>query len=224
MRALTLIAIGLVTVVVDLRTEYFDMLPDALGWALVGMGAWRLSLRWPAGAAGAAALLSLPEVSLPFRYVEVRVPLPAGGFSVSEQLVFDELTGWRLAMVAAANVAGGLALWLLLGALAVRASAWERHRVSTQLQWLRWLTLGVWVVPYLAVLTVSSQRDDRSFDPVWNGGLEYLALAGVVVVGGLVVLLLSEANRVWAVPDRSVRPSAWLRSQLRPRADGRRPA
>jgi hypothetical protein len=226
-RPLTLIAIGLAAVAVDIRTEYFDMLPDALAWGLVALGAWRLSLTGPASAAGAAALLSLPEVSLPYRYVEVSVLLPGGGFDTSEQLVFDDLTGWRLAAVAAATIAGGVALWLLLGALGARAATGERLGTATQIRWLRWLTLGVWVVPYLVVVAVSALGQDGSFDPVWNGGLEYLALAGVVAVAALVVMLLRESNRAWAVPgwsDRPTHPAPGLRHQPRGRADGRRPA
>ena len=230
MRPLTFVAVGLALVAVDIRTEHLDLLPDALGWGLVGLGAWRLSLRRPAIAAAVTALLTLPEVSLPYRFVMVDpetgeriTPRPGVQLAYPEHLIFDDLRGWRLAVAAAAGVAAGVALWLLLGALAGRASAWERGATARQIRWLRWLTVGVWVVPYLAVLTVSAMGDDAAFDPVWNGGVEPLALAGLVVVGALIAVLLRETNRAWAVPQWSGGPSPRLRF-LWPRRDGRRPA
>jgi hypothetical protein len=199
-RPLSLIAIGLVAIVVDIRTEYFDMLPDPIGWGLVALGAWRLSLPLAAAAAGAAALLSMPEVSLPYRFVAVRVPLAGGGFQTTDHLVFDDLTGWRLATATAAALAGAAAAWILVGALAGRAAAWQRRPAAVQLRWLRWLTLVVWAAPYLGVLAASVWDGDPSFDPVWNGNLEFVALAGVMVVAALVLVLLRESNRAWAVP------------------------
>lgn len=230
MRPLTFVAVGLALVAIDIRTEYLDLLPDALGWGLVALGAWRLSLTMPAIAAAATALLVLPEVSLPHRFVMLdpetgeRITPRAGvDLAYPEHLVFDDLTGWRLVALAAAVIAGGTTLWLLLGALAGRAAAWERAGTARQIRWLRWLTLGVWTGPFLVVLAVSASAEDGSFDPVWNGSLELLALAGIVVFGGLVVVLLRETNRAWAVPQWSTDRSPRL-GPLPPRGDGRRPA
>ncbi|MGH9228462.1 MAG: hypothetical protein ACRD07_06965 [Acidimicrobiales bacterium] len=230
MRPLTFLAVGLVLVAIDLRTEHLDVLPDALGWGLVAFGAWRLSLSWPAIAAAATALLALPEVSLPYRFVmldpetgERITPRPGIDIAYPEQLVFDDLTGWRLAATAAATLAAGVTLWLLLGALATRAATWERAGTARQIRRLRWLSLGVWVGPYLVVLAVSASAGDGSFDPVWNGSLELLALAGTAVIGALVVVLLRETNRAWAVPRWSAHRSPRL-GPLPPRSDGRRPA
>lgn len=229
MRPLTFVAVGLALIAIDIRTEYLDLLPDVVGWVLVAVGAWRLSLTRPAVAAAATALLVVPEVSLPYRFVMVdpetgeRVrPQPGVDLAFPKHLIFDDLRGWRLAMLAAATIAGGLTLWLLLGALAVRAAAWERADTARQIRWLRWLILGVWIGPHLGVLVASASTGDGSFDPVWNGGLEFVALAGVVVVGALVLVLLRETNRAWAVPQSAQRPS--FRLGLRPRSDGRRPA
>ncbi len=116
-----------------------------------------------------------------------------------------------------------MTLWLLLGALAARAAAWERAGTARQIRWLRWLTLGVWTGPSLVLLAVSASAEDGSFDPVWNGSLELLALAGVVVIGALVVVLLRETNRAWAVPQWSAYPSPRL-GPMPPPSDGRRPA
>jgi hypothetical protein len=230
MRPLTLVAVGLVLIAIDVRTEHLDVLPDALGWALVAFGAWRLSLTVPAIAATAAALLTLPEVSLPHRFVmldpetgERITPRPGIELGYPKQLVFDDLSGWRLAAMAASLVAGGLTMWLLLGALATRAAAWERAGTARQLRWLRWLTLAVWTAPALVVVVVSAVSEDRSFDPVWNGNIELLALAGVVVIGAVAAVLLRETNRAWAVPQWSGDQPAQLGPMPR-RGDGRSPA
>jgi hypothetical protein len=232
MRPLTFVAVGLALVAIDIRTEHLDFVPDALGWGLVAVGAWRLSLAAPAVAAAVTALLTVPEVSLPSQFVmldpatgeRITPPRPGIELAYPRLLVFDDLTGWRLATMAAAAVTAGVTLWLLLGALAARASAWERRDAAVRLSWLRWVTLAVWVVPFLVVVTVSALGEDGSFDPVWNGGLEYLALAGILVLGLLVVVLAREANRAWAVPSWSAdRPSPRL-GPMRSRRDGRHPA
>jgi hypothetical protein len=226
MRPLTFVAVGLVLIAVDIRTEHLDVLPDALGWGLVAFGAWRLSLTVPAIAAAATALLTLPEASLPHQFVmfdpetgERITPRPGVDLGYPTQLVFDDLTGWRLAAMAASLVAGGLTIWLLLGALATRAAAWERAGTARQLRWLRWLTLGVWTAPLLVVLAVSAS-EDGSFDPVWNGSIELLALAGVVIIGAVAAVLLRETNRAWAVPQWSADRPPQL-GPLPPRGDGR---
>jgi hypothetical protein len=230
MRPLTFVAVGLVLVAIDIRTEHLDLLPDALGWGLVAFGAWRLPLTRPAIAAAATALLTLPEVSLPHDFVMLHpetgeriTPRPGVDLAYPEHLVFDDLKGWRLAVLAAAMIVGGVTMWLLLGALATRAAAWERAGTARQIRWLRWLTLGVWIGPSLVVVAVSASAEDGSFDPVWNGSLEFLALAGVVVVGALVAVLLRETNRAWAVPQWSAYPSPRL-GPMPPPSDGRRPA
>jgi hypothetical protein len=230
MRPLTFVAVGLVLVAVDVRTEHLDILPDALGWALVAYGAWRLSLTVPAIAAAATALLTLPEVSLPYEFVmldpdtgERITPRPGVDLAYPEHLIFDDLTGWRLAALAAGLVAGGLAMWLLLGALATRAAAWERAGTARQIRWLRWLALGVWTAPVLVVVAVSAASENGSFDPVWNGSIELLALAGTVVILTVAAVLLRETNRAWAVRQSSADRPPRL-GPLPPRSDGRRPA
>ena len=207
MRPLTYVSAGLVLVAIDLRTEYVDLLPDTLGWGLVALGAWHLAMTGPALAAVTTALLAVPEISLPYRFVRVDPdtgetiePRPGVGLDLPRQLVFDRLGGWRVAVVGLGTVAAGATLWLLLGALSTRAGAWLRSVTARRLQLLRWLALLAWVVPYLVVIVVSV-LEDGSFDPVWNDRLELVALPGLVVVAALAVLLLSECNRAWAVPD-----------------------
>ena len=230
MRPLTFVAAGLALIAIDIRTEHLDILPDTLGWGLVAFAAWRLSLTIPAIAAAATALLVLPEVSLPHHFVMLNpetgeriTPRPGVDLAYPEQLIFDDLRGWRLAVLAAAVVAGGVTLWFLLGALATRAAAWERAGTARQIRWLRWLIVGVWTGPLLVVLAVSASAEDGSFDPVWNGSLELLALGGMAVIGAVAVVLLRETNRAWAVPQWSVHRPPRL-GPLPPRSDGRRPA
>ena len=56
-----------------------------------------------------------------------------------------------------------------------------------------------------------------------SGSLELLAVAGIVSIGCVVVVLLRETNRAWAVPQWSVYPSPRL-GPMPPPGDGRRPA
>ncbi|HKA83991.1 MAG TPA: hypothetical protein VKD21_09010 [Acidimicrobiales bacterium] len=230
MRPLTFVAVGLALIAVDIRTEHLDLLPDAIGWGLVAFGAWRSALVVPAIAAAATALLTLPEVSLPHHFVmvdpqtgETIKPRPGVDLAYPEQLTFDDLTGWRLAVLAAAVVTGGVALWLLLGDLAGRAAAWERAGTARRLRWLRWLTLALWTGGLLVVLVVSASSGEASFDPVWNGSLELLAMAGIVVIAAVIVVLLGETNRAWAVPRWSGDRSPGV-GRMPPRTDGPRPA
>jgi hypothetical protein len=94
---------------------------------------------------------------------------------------------------------------------------------ARQLRWLRWLTLAVWTGGLLVVLVVSASSGEASFDPVWNGSLELLAMAGIVVIAAVIAVLLRETNRAWAVPRWSDHRSPRA-GRLPPRTDGRRPA
>jgi hypothetical protein len=73
------------------------------------------------------------------------------------------------------------------------------------------------------VVAVAAASEDGSFDPVWNGSIELLALAGIVVIGAAAAVLLRETNRAWAVPQWSADRPARL-GPLPPPSDGRRPA
>jgi hypothetical protein len=218
MRPLALIATGLVIVAIDPRTEYLDLLPDVLGWGAVALGAWRLGFSRAAAAAGATAIVCVAELSLPYRWIRVDArtgePVavaPGSDSDAPQHLVFDDLTGWRLAVAALATVAAGVALWMLLGGLATRAAAWERPRVARQLAALRWLAIAAWVAP-VGVVIASEAGGDGSYDPVWNGRLELLAIAGLAILAWLVVLLIAEHNRAWAMPATD-RASPWSRQR-----------
>jgi hypothetical protein len=221
-RPLLFIAVGLVLVVFDFRTESLDLLPDLVGWAAVAYGAARLSLRPAAWLAGAAAVLSVLDGFLPYRYVSVdrdtgeRLPPEQQGLGVLPQRVeFDPVSGWRLAGMTLTVVVGGLALWLLLRGLERRAAADDEPGAAARLRLGRWLVLAVWVVPFLVGVGRSLAANDGSFDPIWNGDAEYVALAALVVFGYLVIELARDASAGWAIPHWLWRPSPWDEARLR---------
>jgi hypothetical protein len=97
------------------------------------------------------------------------------------------------------SVVGGAALWLLLGSLAGRAEGSAARRLEA----LRWLVPVAWTAPFVVVAAIHHDR----FDAVWNDGLEYLALAGIVTLLLVAAELLASSGRRWAVP-----PTAPLRT------------
>jgi hypothetical protein len=204
MRPLPIMAAGVAIVAVDLRVDRFDLLLDPVGWLLVAEGARRLSLRVPALLACVAAALSVAEISLPYHLQRVD---PVSGAVLSEaegarrnvaqHLVFDPVSGGHLVLLVLAMVVGGITLWVLLEAMEARARATDARRAD-QFRWLRWLVAAVWVLPFLLVAAVQASGD--GFDPVWNDGLGYIALAGMVPLGLVVVLLVSESGKRWALP------------------------
>ena len=221
------IAVGLMLVVVDFRTESLDLLPDPVGWALVGLGAWRLGQVRTTGLAALAAVLSLGDAALPYRYVRIDPRsgevFPSGDRALADlplQLRFDPVSGWRLALLTLAVAAAGATVWSLLRGLIGRA---DRHGATIAAGRLRragWLVAGTWVVPYLVAVGLAL-ADDGRFDPIWNRNAEYIALLGVLSVGYLVVVLVTDASAGWARPDRAWTPTPWDAERLR-RAAGER--
>ncbi len=200
---MTLIAVGVALVGFDLRVVGLDVLPDVVGWPLVAAGAWLLGLRMPAVFAGVAALASAPDLVAP-HHQEALDPLtgavvanPAPGTDYDEILVFDRLADVRLVLAVVAMAAGGWAVWALVRVLRDRARSSGDDESARSLAVLSWLVPLVWVAPYLVIAIVQGFGDD-GFDPVWNGGYEAPAIAGLVVVAGLVWLFASTSNRRWA--------------------------
>lgn len=74
-RALTLVAVGILLVAIDFRTSALDLLPDPLGWVLFALGSSRLAVPLAARLGVVAALLSLGDLFLGFSYELV---LPTG--------------------------------------------------------------------------------------------------------------------------------------------------
>jgi hypothetical protein len=204
-RPLTLIAIGVVMVAVELRVTSVDALADPIGWGMVTLGAWRLAYRWSAALAAGAALGSLLEVALPFHYRSINpisgeiVADPAPGTQYREVLVFDQQRGVQLLVAMAVVFGGGLALCSILWGLRGRA----RHAGDGQsVRWLGWLVAAtslLWVAPYL-VRAGSAATGPHGFDPVWNGGWEIPAMVAIAVLATVALFLARSTNEPWAMP------------------------
>lgn len=218
-RPFPLIAVGVALVALDFRTEVMDFLPDPLGWGLVAAGAVALGIRRPALGAGLAAVLSLADVHLPYRYVLIdpmtakavdRCPsdLPLG-VSCPERLQFDPVTGWRLVVVALALAAGAAAVVGLALALRREAAATGDGHGSQRMGLLA-LAIGVgWVLPQALAIGWSVGQRDGEYDVVWNGQAEYGALLGVLALGWLTVELARHSGRRWAIPAAAQQASRW---------------
>ena len=140
---------------------------------------------------------------------------------LSLHLQFDPVSGWRLAAMALAMAAAGVTLWSLLRSLERRARARAQAGTARRLRVARWLVNSVWVLPYLVAVARAVVVDSGTFDPIWNGGTEYVALAGVAVVAYVVVVLGREAGADWVRPETAWRPTPWDELRLRhpPRDD-----
>jgi hypothetical protein len=220
MRPLALLAGGFALVILDFRTEAFDLLPDPFGWILVALGASWLALPVGVRLAAITAALSLADLALPYHYVRIdgrtgeAIPGPVRGSTVSLRLDYLRVTGWQLAGLTASVVAAGVTLWVVLERLGRRAAYEEDDAAVRRLRWARWLAIGGWVVPYLATVAVAVGRGGR-YDPVWNDGLEYLGLVGLAVGLYVVVVLATSARASWAQRPDSWYPSPWDERRLR---------
>lgn len=199
------VALGLAIVVLDFRAQSLDFLLDPAGWGLVALGAHRIALPATMWLAVVTAGLSVGDVLLPSRWAvldlvtgEELPPEVGEGLGYAEDLRFDDVSGWRLALMTLAMVGAGLVLWTLLGALAARARGRD-PRAARRMAWARVAVLAVWVVPYLVVVGVALVAGDGQFDPVWNAPAEYLALASLVAVGWVILLLAQGAESRWGL-------------------------
>jgi hypothetical protein len=227
MRPLTWMAPGLVLVAVDFRLLAVDLLFDPLGWLMIAIGAWQIARPATVTAVGVAGLASFVDVLLPYRWVQIH---PETGrvveqvtttrYAYPEVLIFDRVSGVRLVLLTLAFAAAGVALWMLLRDLTERAKGAGRTTTAKQLGLLRGLVPGLWVGPYL-LGAVAAVGAGGSFDPVWNGGLAYVALVGLVPMLWLAGLLAWERDRAWALPRESASPPPWLPwTRARARASG----
>jgi hypothetical protein len=194
---------GLVLIVVDFRTAAPDLLPDIVGWALIVVAARRLTLTAAAWLAALAGVASLADAWLPYRHVLIDPrtgePLPAvpGANLGPAQLVYDDVTGWRLAAVAAGAALAGSALVTLLFGIARLVESSGRVGPARQFRIVAWLIIPIWTLPFLAAVANAVVNESGEFDPVWNGGLVYVWLAGFALIMYLVVLLVREHDRSW---------------------------
>lgn len=217
-RPLSFVAAGLALVALDFRTDLPDLLPDPVGWALVGMGAWALALRPAALLAAVAGVASVAETALPYRYVRID-PLTGAvldgdvgeiGSAVdySAEQRWTHVSDARALAIGAAFAAGGAALWLLLRALALRASATGDGLAAGRLRVLRAVVPAAWSLPALTVIGVAI-AGDHGYDPVWDGHLEYAGLAGTLALGWLAVQSALDRDQPWARHPVPFWPSLW---------------
>lgn len=200
-RPLGFVALGVALVALDFRTALPDLLPDPLGWALVGWGAWRLAQLVVTAFAGVAGVLSLADFELP--YTEVCVTM--GGREASTpwrgcptRQRWDTVSDPRALAIAASVFAGGIALWLLLGVLADRAALLSTDRTARRIELLRWVVPGVWTLPTLGIVAAGIVGDG-DYNPVWPESLELVWLAGFAVLAWLVVELARYRDWTFAV-------------------------
>lgn len=228
-RPLSIVAAGLTLVALDLRIVALDVLPDALGWALVAAGTIRLGLRVPAIAGALAALASLGHLVLPGgvrlvdpgtgRVVERCPPNQVLELPCYEAVRFDPVTGWRLALLAVAVVAGAIALTTFLLALRARAAAVVAEgaggapEAAAAIPRLGLLVgaIGLWAAPQLAGMAWAQLIGGAGYDAVWNGLAEYLALAGLVGLAAAALELSRQRGERWALPAGWERTSTWVR-------------
>lgn len=212
-RPLSLLAAGSALVAFDFRTDLPDLLPDPVGWALVAVGAWALAL-WPAAIlAVVAALLSLSDVALPYRYVYIDPETgEVANDRIGEMYHFPVDQRWtdvsdvRALAIGAAIATGGLALWLVVRALADRAASTD-PAAARRLRVFAVAVPIVWAAPTLAL--VGAGVAGEGYDPIWDGQLEYIGLAGMLVLGGLAIRFALDRDQPWARHPVPVRPSLW---------------
>jgi hypothetical protein len=214
-RPLPTIAGGAALVLVDFRIEPLDLVPDPLGWLLIAAGASTLALTLSMWLAMATALLSFSDVYLPYRYmfidqlgkaVERCPPLEQCGERV---VVFEPVSGWRLAAVAATVVVGACALIFLLVGLCRRALADGDETSAARLVLLAGAVgLGCAVPPVVGIAWAIASNGG-AYDPVWNGSAEYVALVGVLALAWVIVELCVRSGAGWATPKESQLPSPW---------------
>jgi hypothetical protein len=197
-RPLAMAAAGVLLVAIDFRVRAADLVPDPLGWALVAAGAASLSLLAPARWAVAAAVLSLSEFLLAYRSVAVdpgtgiELRSAAEDSAVPRVVLWESVSDVRALVMAAAVAAGGMAL--------VTLARWARLSGAA--------AAAVWAVPYVVLALVAVGGSER-FDPVWNGGREYLAFAGVAALVVYAAVLVRLRDETWAVPAERLQASRW---------------
>lgn len=183
-RALSLIAVGLLVVAIDFRTEALDLAPDPLGWLLIAVGAHRLAQPAATLLAALAAGLSFADVYLGFRYILIgpdgdiveTCPINA---SCDDVISYVTVSTCRSILIAVAAIAGGASIILVLNRM--RGAGSSRIVTPTVLTLLQIAVAALWVVPVVAVIGTAIVRGER-YRPFWTGGLAYLSATTTVVV------------------------------------------
>lgn len=226
-RPLTLAALGVGAVALDPRVVAWDPFPDVVGWGLIAFAAWRLSVRWTFALALVAAVASLAEAQLPYRYDaidpisgEVVVDVQPGT-AYHELIAFNDVSGARLLLLAAAVALGGIALWILLRTLAGRAVVHRDQRSARRLEGLAWAVVLGWAAPLLIRAVGQGLLGAGDFDAVWNGPWEYPAMVGIAAMVAVALVFATRSNRLWSASgDEAASPWAELMVPDEPLDDG----
>ena len=201
MRALTLVAVGVLLAGLEFRLNAPDVLADPVGWLLIAGGAWWLTVKPAAILALVAAPLSGAGVYLSFRTVLVNTETnaavricPAEGFCY-EQLRYDDLAALRALALLVAALAGAAALTSILHVLRTEVGdVTKQLPLRRQLQILEVVVPVVWFLP-IVVRTAAAVLSGDGYDPVWNEGSDPLIFARVAVVVWLFAVLLTFSDR-----------------------------
>ena len=210
---------GVACVAIDLRITWGDALPDVIGWALIAVAGYRLGMRWPAGLAAAASVVSLAEVHLPYEWQAFDlmsgriIEDPAPNTAYDERLVFLDVDGPRLVLMVAAVALGGAALTLMLIELRRRAATTDDQRAAQRLRLLAWAVPLLWILPYVVCAT-GWALNEGAFDPIWNDQWEMLALIAIAVAVALALFLATTSNRRWSASGEEI-GSPWAELMLR---------
>lgn len=178
MRPLTLVAIGLLVVVLDfsLSVDGFDLFPDPLGWLLVLLGCAALPTHLDRRLlAGTAVIAAAVAVALLFP-------------SVADEVEGDPPLGWALSLPQV--------IFVLLLARTMARAAGEAGDESARGWWQLVLAGGV------VVLLLPPVVYGAGVDSVLLLGI----LIGLVTIGVVMVLCVRHANRSW-VRDPATRQS-----------------
>lgn len=205
-------AAGFGFVVIDFRALSIDLLADPAGWALLVYAFHRLAVPRLALLAGVGFLASFAEAWLPYRYRTLEYFTPsASGEPIPveiEVLVYDPVTGLRLALLAVSTVVLGVVTWWLVRVLRDRARSFETGRTVRTLRALALGVLAAWVAPHLIAMATGALGDD-GYDVVWNDPGWRIELLGTVVFGALVVVLLANAREPWGIRPGRRRLGNW---------------
>jgi hypothetical protein len=202
-RPLTLAAVGVALVAIDLRFTWSDALPDVLGWGLIALAAYRLDMRLAAGLTAAGAVCSLAELHLPYEWQAYEllsgriIEDPGPGTAYDERLVFLDVDGPRLALMILAVALGGAGLTLMLRELHRRAATTGDERSAQRLAVLSWAVPLGWILPFVLV-AVGWTIEEGSFDPVWGDQWELVAIVGIVIAISVALLFATTPNRRWS--------------------------
>ncbi len=186
-RALSLVAVGILLVAVDFRTEALDLLPDPIGWLLFAWGARMITLPLAFRLGVVAALLSISDLFIGFRYVLIGpdgnvVDSCTPGVGCAEMIRYDSVDAPLAVVIGLTAIVGGAAVITLLERLISRPT--ESIVTPTILRALQFAVGLVWVLPIAGVVGAALVRGFE-YEPFWDDGLAFVAGAATIVMVGV---------------------------------------